>query len=78
MHKVDEVLADLDLNIKRRVRASHWLNPIDPAAYRRVTPRLLERIDASGTKTHPVERGAPPADDALSGVSLRGDEPPRR
>jgi cation diffusion facilitator CzcD-associated flavoprotein CzcO len=58
MHNVDEVLADLDLNIKRRVRASHWLNPIDPAAYRRVTPRLLERIDASGSEPQPVELGA--------------------
>ncbi len=34
MHHVDEVLGDLDLNISARVRASHWINPIDPAAYR--------------------------------------------
>jgi cation diffusion facilitator CzcD-associated flavoprotein CzcO len=44
MHNVDEVLGDLDLNIKVRVRASHWLNPIDPAAYRGVTPALLRRL----------------------------------
>jgi hypothetical protein len=44
MHNVDEVLGDLDLQIKRRVRASHWLNPIDPAAYRDVTRKLIERM----------------------------------
>jgi hypothetical protein len=44
MHNVDEVLGDLDLNIKARVRASHWLNPIDPAAYRGITPALLNRL----------------------------------
>ena len=44
MHNVDEVLGDLDLNIGAGVRASHWLNPIDPAAYGRVTPLLLERL----------------------------------
>ncbi|MDN3354329.1 NAD(P)/FAD-dependent oxidoreductase [Actinomadura sp. DC4] len=44
MHNVDEVLGDLDLNIKTRVRASHWLNPIDPAAYRGVTPALVDRL----------------------------------
>ena len=41
---VDEVLGDLDLNIPVRVRAAHWLNPINPAAYRRVTPKLVHRL----------------------------------
>ena len=44
MHNVDEVLGDLDLQIGRMTRASHWLNPIAPAAYARVTPKLLERL----------------------------------
>jgi hypothetical protein len=44
MHNVDEVLGDLDLNIKAPVRASHWLNPINPAAYRQITPALLQRL----------------------------------
>jgi hypothetical protein len=48
MHNVDEVLGDLDLNISARVRASHWINPIDPAAYRGVTPALLKRLSTSG------------------------------
>jgi cation diffusion facilitator CzcD-associated flavoprotein CzcO len=46
MHNVDEVLDDLGLNIPARVRASHWLNPIDPAAYRHVLPALLDRLSA--------------------------------
>src|ERR1700689_3084274 len=44
MHNVDEVLGDLGVNISAAVRASHWLNPINPAAYRRVTPAVLERL----------------------------------
>jgi cation diffusion facilitator CzcD-associated flavoprotein CzcO len=44
LHNVDEVLGDLDLNIKARVRASHWLNPVNPGAYRQVTPKLLARL----------------------------------
>ena len=47
MHNADEVLDDLGLNIPARVRASHWLNPVDPAAYRGVAPALLRRL-ASG------------------------------
>ncbi|MEY9942762.1 flavin-containing monooxygenase [Streptacidiphilus sp. MAP5-3] len=50
MHNVDEVLGDLGLNINVLVRASHWLNPIKPAAYRRLTPALLRKLptDTSG------------------------------
>ena len=44
MHNVDEVLGDLGLTVNVMVRASHWLNPINPAAYRAVTPALLERL----------------------------------
>jgi flavin-binding monooxygenase-like protein len=44
MHNVDEVLGDLGLGIKARVRAGHWLNPVDPAAYRDITPALLARL----------------------------------
>jgi cation diffusion facilitator CzcD-associated flavoprotein CzcO len=45
LHNVDEVLGDLDLNISPLVRATHWLNPVDPAAYKRVTPALLARLE---------------------------------
>jgi hypothetical protein len=59
MHNVDEVLDDLDLNIKARVRAAHWLNPINPAAYRRVTPTLVDRLRAGspGSPDIPAARG---------------------
>jgi cation diffusion facilitator CzcD-associated flavoprotein CzcO len=46
MHDVDEVLGDLGLNIPRRVRARHWLAPVDPAAYAGLTPLLLGRLAA--------------------------------
>jgi cation diffusion facilitator CzcD-associated flavoprotein CzcO len=44
MKNVDEVLGDLGLQIGKATRASHWLNPISPAAYGKLTPQLLERI----------------------------------
>lgn len=44
MHNADDVLNDLDLNINPLIRAAHWLNPINPAAYRRVTPTLMSRL----------------------------------
>jgi hypothetical protein len=53
MHNVDEVLDDLDLNISAPIRASHWLNPVNPAAYRRLTPLLLRRLTSSGPRPEP-------------------------
>jgi hypothetical protein len=47
MHNADEVLGDLDLNINPLIRAAHWLGPVDPAAYRRLTPMLLKRLASS-------------------------------
>ncbi|WP_329352842.1 hypothetical protein OG226_48500 [Streptomyces sp. NBC_01261] len=44
MHNADEVLGDLDLNVNPRVRAAHWLGPVGPAAYRRLTPTRLKRL----------------------------------
>lgn len=44
MHNVDEVLGDLDVNISPLVRATHWLNPVNPKAYRRITPTVLSRF----------------------------------
>jgi cation diffusion facilitator CzcD-associated flavoprotein CzcO len=46
MHNVDEVLGDLGLNIGARTRAAHWLNVVDPSAYRDVLPALLRRLAA--------------------------------
>ncbi len=63
MHNVDEVLGDLDLDIKARVRASHWLNPIDPAAYRGVTPALVARLASAEPRSEAVPQ-APTVEDA--------------
>ena len=59
MHNVDEVLADIGLQISRRTRAAHWLNPISPAAYRDLTPALLAQLaDEAPTKTPLRARGS--------------------
>jgi cation diffusion facilitator CzcD-associated flavoprotein CzcO len=50
LHNVDEVLGDLDLNISARVRALHWLNPVNPAAYKRVTPTLVKRLSSAAAQ----------------------------
>ena len=47
LHNVDEVLGDLGVNISAAVRAWHWLMPVDPAAYRRITPTVLSRLRPS-------------------------------
>jgi cation diffusion facilitator CzcD-associated flavoprotein CzcO len=69
MHNVDEVLGDLDLNISPGVRASHWINPINPAAYRRVTPALVRRLAAGPAPARPPGIPGEPAETAdLSAV----------
>jgi cation diffusion facilitator CzcD-associated flavoprotein CzcO len=55
LHNVDEVLSDLGVNIPAPVRASHWLNPVNPAAYRRLTPRLLTRLGPAEPSQVPAE-----------------------
>jgi cation diffusion facilitator CzcD-associated flavoprotein CzcO len=44
LHNVDEVLGDLGVNIGAGTRAWHWLMPVDPAAYRRITPAVLAKL----------------------------------
>jgi hypothetical protein len=63
LHNVDEVLGDLDVNISAAVRAWHWLMPVDPAAYRRVTPAVLGRLPrvvAAVAATSAAPEAAPP------------------
>jgi cation diffusion facilitator CzcD-associated flavoprotein CzcO len=60
LHNVDEVLGDLGLNISAAVRAWHWLMPVDPAAYRRVTPVVLGRLPHSPVPV-PQKAAAPDA-----------------
>ena len=47
LHNVDEVLGDLHVNISPAVRARHWLMPVDPAAYRHITPAVLKQLPAA-------------------------------
>jgi len=51
MHNVDEVLADLGINISAAVRAWHWLMPVAPAAYRHITPAVLRRLPPAPAAT---------------------------
>jgi cation diffusion facilitator CzcD-associated flavoprotein CzcO len=50
MHNVDEVLADLGVNISAAVRAWHWLMPVAPAAYRNIAPAVLGRLPAPAAR----------------------------
>ena len=60
MHNVDEVLADLDINISAAVRGWHWLMPVDPAAYRRITPSVLRRLPrVAAPVTTPLPEAVP-------------------
>jgi cation diffusion facilitator CzcD-associated flavoprotein CzcO len=56
LHNVDEVLADVGLNIPARVRASHWLNPVDPTAYRDITPQLVRKLAPRALTTRSTAR----------------------
>ena len=63
LHNVDEVLSDLDVNISAAVRAWHWLMPVNPAAYRRITPAVLQRlplVSVTASTTTPVAGAASP------------------
>ncbi len=64
LHNVDEVLGDLGLNISAAVRAWHWLMPVAPAAYRRVTPAVLSRLPRA-VGPAPVSAPAPAAPTAV-------------
>ena len=57
MHNIDEVLGDLGVNIPAAVRASHWINPVDPAAYATIAPRVLAGLPTPGRRPSDV-RGA--------------------
>ncbi len=43
LHVIDEVLADLRLDVSRAVRARQWLVPVDPSSYRDIGTALLKR-----------------------------------
>ena len=63
LHNVDEVLGDLGVNISAAVRAWHWLMPVDPAAYRHITPAVLGRLPRTGTAPPAMTAAPEPARD---------------
>jgi hypothetical protein len=58
LHNVDEVLGDLGVNIGAATRAWHWLMPVNPSAYRRITPAVLGKLPPV-TATAPLTTAAP-------------------
>jgi hypothetical protein len=72
LHNVDEVLDDLDLNIPARVRFSHWLNPVNPAAYRRVMPALVARLKSrpAGSPVEQTMREVPPRSESSARAAM--------
>ena len=72
MHNVDEVLGDLGLNISARVRACHWLMPVDPGAYRAVTPAVLGRLRQVPTAPGPAAGVPAVAAPVTEQAQLRG------
>ncbi len=57
MHNIDEVLDELGLNLPAATRAGQWLMPVDPRAYRKVTPTMIERT--KGTAERALSVAAP-------------------
>jgi cation diffusion facilitator CzcD-associated flavoprotein CzcO len=49
LHNVDEVLNDVGVNLGRGARAKQWLNPVNPASYRKVTETLTARLAPPST-----------------------------
>jgi cation diffusion facilitator CzcD-associated flavoprotein CzcO len=43
IHNIDEMLADLGVNVRPLTRASQWVLPINPQSYRTITARLNRR-----------------------------------
>ncbi len=76
LHNVDEVLGDLGLNIPRRgcVRR-HWLNPVNPAAYRRITPTVLKRLPAATNRPAAPVPPTPPAATGQAATQVTGAAP---
>ncbi|MCA5895206.1 NAD(P)/FAD-dependent oxidoreductase [Isoptericola sp. NEAU-Y5] len=45
LHQIDEMLADLDLELSGPAKAAQWLLPVDPKAFRHVSGRLRKRVE---------------------------------
>ena|SRR5664280_1295786 len=49
MHNVDELLADIGVNLRRTTRASQWFNPVNPNSYRLLTEGVERRLEGTGS-----------------------------
>ncbi|WP_278234995.1 NAD(P)/FAD-dependent oxidoreductase [Isoptericola sp. AK164] len=47
LHQIDEMMRDLDVALPRRTQVAQWLLPVDPAAYRRVSTTVRDRVAAT-------------------------------
>jgi cation diffusion facilitator CzcD-associated flavoprotein CzcO len=50
MHNVDELLGDVGVDLGRVTRGLQWLNPVNPASYRRVTGEVERRLAGTGAQ----------------------------
>lgn len=74
MHNIDEMLADIGIDVPRSTRLRQWVLPIDPGAYRSVADRLRRRHGTSpAAAVHP-----PAAAAARSRARARGPAGARR
>lgn len=48
LHNIDEVLADLSLDVGRGTKMKQWMLPLNPSDYRMVLPKLRHRLQVSG------------------------------
>jgi len=70
MHQIDEMLADLGVNVDRLTRIKQWLLPVDPGAYRAVIGQVHRRHGlARVTAAAQTRRSAIIKDNASSRVS---------
>ena len=61
VHNIDELLQDMALSLGSLTRFKQWLGPIDPADYRVVTRRLLQRHGTSAARPVQSDPSAAPA-----------------
>lgn len=58
MHQIDEMLADLGIDIGRTARLKQWLLPVDPGAYQAVAGRLHRRHGRARVEASQASRSA--------------------
>jgi dimethylaniline monooxygenase (N-oxide forming) len=70
MHQIDEMLADIGIDVDRLTRIKQWLLPVDPGSYQAVAGRLHRR--------HGRRHAVAAAETVPPSVSVRAESPGRR